>query len=67
MVKKTTMMWPSQIFLLCNGTIIKINERINNLKKCYVSPPPPLGYIQSVQIITIQFQKRANDFNASEV
>ena len=29
---KTSMMWPSQSFLLYNGTIIKIkaNERINN-------------------------------------
>ena len=56
---KTSMMWPSQNFLLYNGTIIKlkVNERINNLKK-YVNRPPPLwGYIQHVQIITISFQK----------
>ena len=55
--KKTSMMWPSQNFLLSNGTAIKIkrNERINKYKKIYfVSPPPPLwGYIQHVQIITI--------------
>ena len=38
---KTSMMWPSQNFLLYNGTVIKIqvNEWINNLKK-YVNPPP---------------------------
>ena len=33
------MMWRSQNFLLYNGTIIKIkvNERVNNLKKeCYI-------------------------------
>ena len=31
-LKETSMMWPSQNFLLYNGTIIKIkvNERINN-------------------------------------
>ena len=36
------MMWPSQNFLLYNGTVIKIqvNEWINNLKK-YVSLDPP--------------------------
>ena len=33
--KKTSMMWPSQNFLLYNGTVIKIkvNECINNYKK----------------------------------
>ena len=33
--EETSMMWPSQNFLLYNGTIIKIkvNEWINNLKK----------------------------------
>ena len=43
--KKTSMMWPSQNFLLHNGTIIKIkvNERINNLKKYVKSVPPPFG------------------------
>ena len=52
---KTSMMWPSQNFLLYIRNIIKIKvtEWINNLKK-YVIPPPPLwGYIQHVQIITI--------------
>ena len=51
---KTSMIWPSRNFLLYNETIIKIkiNERINNLKKYYVSPPL-WGYIQSVQNITI--------------
>ena len=36
-------MWPSQNFLLCNGTVMKtkVNEWINNKKKiCYASPPP---------------------------
>ena len=50
------MMWPSQNFLLYNGTVIimKENEWINNLKKYVTSVPPPLWrYIQSVQIITI--------------
>ena len=56
--KKTSMMWPSQNFLLYNGTVIKIqvNEWINNLKKYVtsVTPPPPLwGNIQPVQIVTI--------------
>ena len=39
------MMWQSQNILLYNGTIIKIkvNERINNLKKYAKSVPPPLG------------------------
>ena len=43
--EKISMMWPSQNFLLYNGTIIKIkvNERINNLKKYVTSVPPPLG------------------------
>ena len=52
--EKTSMMWPSQNFLLCNGTIIKIRvtEWINNLKK-YVNRTPLWGYIQHVQIITI--------------
>ena len=61
-------MWPSQNFLLYNGTTIKINEWMNNLKKNVTSVPPPLWRsIQSVQIITIEFQKRANDFNTSKV
>ena len=40
--KKISMMWPSQNFLLYNGTIIKIkvNEWINNLKKIFQFPPP---------------------------
>ena len=52
--RKTNMMWPSQNFLLYNGTVIKIqvNEWINNLKKIYYVVPPLWGYI-SVQIITI--------------
>ena len=39
------MMWPSQNFLLYNGTVIKIkvNEWINNLKNYVTSVPPPLG------------------------
>ena len=48
-------MWPSQNFLLYNGTIIKIkvNEWVNNLKKNMLHQSPLLwGYI-SVQIITI--------------
>ena len=51
---KFSMMWPSQNFLLYNGTVIKIqvNEWINNLKKYVMSVPPLWGYI-SVQIITI--------------
>ena len=38
---KTSMMWPSQNFLLYIRTIIKmkVTEWINNLKK-YVNPPP---------------------------
>ena len=41
---QTSMMWPSQNFLLFNGTVIKIkvNERINNLK-IYVTSVPPFG------------------------
>ena len=53
-MNKTSMMWPSQNFLLYNRNIIKmkVTEWNNNLKK-YVIPPPPLwGYIQHVQIIT---------------
>ena len=64
------MMWPSQNFLLYSGTIIKIkvNEWINNLKKYIMSVLLPLwGYTQHVQIISIYFQKRANDFNTSKV
>ena len=40
----TSMMWPSQNFLLYNGAVIKIQvyEWINNLKK-YVMSVPPLG------------------------
>ena len=62
------MMWPSQSFLLYIRNIIKmkVTEWINNLKK-YVNPPPLWGYIQRVQFITIQFQKRANGFNISKV
>ena len=43
-IQQTSMMWPSQNFLLYNGTIIKIkvNERINNLKKYVRSVPSPL-------------------------
>ena len=42
---ETSMMWPSQNFLLYNRNIIKmkVTEWINNLKK----------YVQHVQIITI--------------
>ena len=42
MLNETSMMWPSQNFLLSNGTIIKIkaNEWIDNLKKICQSPPP---------------------------
>ena len=38
---KTSMMWPSQNFLLYITNIIqiKVNELINTLKK-YVNPPP---------------------------
>ena len=63
-------MWPSQNFLLYNGTSTKIkaNEWINNFKKYVTSVPLLLwGYIQPVQIITTLFQKRANDFNTSKV
>ena len=37
-------MWPSQNFLLYNGTVIKIkvNEWINNLTKNIKAVPPPL-------------------------
>ena len=52
---KTSMMWPSQNFLLHNRNIIKMEETewINNLKN-YVNPPPSLwGYIPHVQIISI--------------
>ena len=43
-MKKTSMMWPSQNFLLYIGNIIKmkVTEWINNLKK-YANPLPPLG------------------------
>ena len=46
--KKTSMMWPSQNFLLYNGTIIKmkVTEWKNNLRK-YV-PPPPFGDIYNM-------------------
>ena len=58
----TSMMWPSQNFLLYIRTIIKmkVTEWINNLK-IYVNHPL-WRYIQHVQIITIYFQKRANGF-----
>ena len=51
---KTSMMWPSQNFLLYNRNIIKmkVTEWKNNLRK-YVNSPPLWGYIQHVQIITI--------------
>ena len=47
------MMWPSQNFLLYNGTVIKIKvtELINNFKK--MSIPFVWGSILHVQIITI--------------
>ena len=53
-MKKTSMMWPSQNFLLYNRNItkMKVTEWINNLKKIYQSPPL-WGYIQHMQIITI--------------
>ena len=40
-IKKTSMMWPSQNFLLYFRTIfkMKVTEWINNFKK-YVNPPP---------------------------
>ena len=53
---ETSMIWPSQNFLLYNGSItkIKINEQINNLKKIIMAVLPSLwGYIQHVQIIII--------------
>ena len=67
-MKKQSMMWPSQNFLLYIRNIIKIKVTvwINKFKK-YVNPPPLWGYILHVQIITFQFQKRANDFNTSKV
>ena len=37
---KKNMMRPSQNFLLDNGTIFKLNEWINNLKKICQFPPP---------------------------
>ena len=41
---KASIMWPSQNFLLHNGTVIKIkiNEWINN-KKIYIMSVPPFG------------------------
>ena len=44
MPRGTSMMWPSQNFLLYNGTIIKMKgkEWINK-KICYVSFPPSFG------------------------
>ena len=53
-INLTSMMWPSQNFLLYIRNIIKmkVTEWFNNLKK-YVIPPPLWGYIQHVQIITI--------------
>ena len=52
---ETSMMWPSQNFLLYNRNIIKmkVTEWINNLKKNMSTPPPFWGHIQHVQIITI--------------
>ena len=40
--KKTSMMWPSQNFLLYNEIVIKIkvNEWINSLKNILLHPPP---------------------------
>ena len=42
-IKKTSMMWASQNFLLYKGTVIKIkgNEWRNNLKKYLTSVPLP--------------------------
>ena len=39
------MMWPSQNFLLYNGTVIKIkvNEWVNNKKNMLRQSPPPFG------------------------
>ena len=39
--EKTSMMWPSQNFLLYNGTVIKmkVTEWINNFKNMSISPP----------------------------
>ena len=50
---KTSMMWPSQNFLLHIRNIIKmkVTEWINSLKT-YINPPLWI-YIQRVQIITI--------------
>ena len=41
LIEKTSMMWPSQNFLLCNRNIIKmkVTEWKTNLRK-YVNPPP---------------------------
>ena len=46
---QTSMMWPSQNFLLYDRNIIKmkVTEWKNNLRK-YVNPPPLWGYIQHV-------------------
>ena len=46
---KTSMMWPSQNFLLYIRNVIKmkVTEWINNLKK-YVIPPPPFGDIYNM-------------------
>ena len=44
-IAKTSMMWPSQNFLLYNGSIIKIkvNEWINNYKKNMFRQSPSFG------------------------
>ena len=62
------MMWPSQNFLLYNGTIVKIKiiEWVNNLKNMLRQPPPLWRYIQQVQIIKFSFKKKkANGFDTS--
>ena len=45
----TSMMWPSQNFLLYIRNIIKmkVTEWINNFKKCVI-PPPPFGDIYNM-------------------
>ena len=53
--QKTSLLWPSQNFLLYIRNIfkMKVTKWINNFKKICQSPPLPWGYIQPVQIITI--------------
>ena len=59
------MMWPSQNFLLYDGTIIKIkvNEWVNNYKKYVSSATLPLGiyttstnYSNSISKMSERFQ-----------